>query len=617
MIRLLALLFIASTSSAQIVNQEFPAASCPANFVVIVKCVDDEVTLPEQSTKQPRILFTDIDSGPLGLNDGQGQGAIVTIWGQNLGHSQKLSKVSFTDSAGNTNDCIVYYWKNADGQLPSGPANLYESHQMQEIACSIPSSALGLGSLSANVDGVNSNKLPFTVRTGNIYYVHPDGDNNNDCSWAKPCAYINGGYRYSGKNKGLGNERLKAGDIVYSRGVLEANNDKGANVGLFLRKIEGTESHPVSLIAYPNTRAKVSAANRGVHPYVSSYINVSKFAIEVGYAPTDAPISAGSTSNSNAHIKAQQGRYVGNRMSQIEGTCFTGWSGAIVSNGLGGDGIKVYGNHFDNLGCDNSSRYQHTLYLSNRTPNANIKAWEVSYNYLDNNNVFYGIHAYDETIYNGGDDCDWDVSGTMRINNNVIVNQRGAGINIGTRDNNGDKNKCWTADIEIQGNVLVNVGLGMPQENGVANPDAIRVTGALYPNTVTITNNTVHGYGEFVSLEQSKGYAINVDLDIANPVVTVKNNAFVQTTKHKNLQWLKIPSDANVTNNSFFNTLTKDDNNAPVLSNSIYTDPLISVNNNQIKLNSNSPLVDSALGLTYYYDIYGNSQTNSIGAVQQ
>ena len=121
-------------------------------------------------SKAPYLAFSDLISGPdTGMGDGVGSGTVVTIWGQNLGSAQLDSKIYFTDSSQTRREAAhVYYWKNADGELPSGPANLYESHRMQEIALSIPDSAAGLGLIHVEVNGKASNTLPFTVRTGNV-----------------------------------------------------------------------------------------------------------------------------------------------------------------------------------------------------------------------------------------------------------------------------------------------------------------------------------------------------------------------------------------------------------------------------------------------------------------
>ena len=94
------------------------------------------------------IAFSDLISGPsTGLGDSVGSGVIVTVWGYNLGSTQGTSTALFTDSASTERSCEVYYWKNADGLLPGAPANLYESHGMQEVAFSIPASAIGAGTI--------------------------------------------------------------------------------------------------------------------------------------------------------------------------------------------------------------------------------------------------------------------------------------------------------------------------------------------------------------------------------------------------------------------------------------------------------------------------------------
>jgi hypothetical protein len=571
----------------------------------------------------PVLNFSDLVSGPdSGLGDGQGSGTIVTLWGNFLGSSISSGKVFFTDAASTRKEAAhIYYWKNADGQLPGGPANLYESHQMQEIAFSIPDGAMGSGTISIEVDGRSSNVLPFTVRPGNIYFVHASGSNSNDCSWASPCEFIDGGYVSPGHPGSLGNGNLVAGDIVYSRGVAEPGmSGGGIDAGLFLRGVKGTALSPVSLVAYPNTRPEVSAANWGIQPYFTEYYNVSKFFIEVGYAnPAAGPNAGASSATSNSHITAQKGRYIGNLMKQISGTCFTGWSGSITSSYDGGANAKIFGNHFDRLGCENSSRYQHTLYMSIRNESVSIPAWEIGHNYLDNNDVFFGIHNYDEQ-YTG--DCG-DLTGTLKIHHNVILNQRGAGINVGTNDADGAQNSCWTADVEITNNVLINVGLGVAQEDNVTNADAINVAGDLTPNSVTISNNTIYGYGETASLANDGGNAISVYFALANPTITINNNTFVQTLVHENIGWIANPGSEviSATNNSFYNTVTGDSNIPPPWSNNISSNPLISFYGSgpRFFLMVNSPLIDSGFSNDTIFDIYGVSRIPNffdVGAVE-
>src|SRR3990167_3385231 len=126
---------------------------------------------------QPVLRFTDLISGPdTGLNDGLGSGVIVTIWGQGFGETQ--GQVFFTDSLGVEREAAhVYYWKKADGTLPSGPADLWRSHLMYEVAFSIPAgSASGAGTIrirKPNSGDYSVNTLPFTVRAGRILWVAP------------------------------------------------------------------------------------------------------------------------------------------------------------------------------------------------------------------------------------------------------------------------------------------------------------------------------------------------------------------------------------------------------------------------------------------------------------
>ena len=143
---------------------------------------------PIAAAEKPLLNFTDLSNGPaVGVQDGQGSGAIVTLWGQNLGGNQGSSKIYFVDAKGVTRPVAHhYYWQNANGQLPGGPANLYESQMMQEVAVSLPDSSAGKGELYAVVAGLQSNRLPFTVREGAIYHVRPNGNNAAAGSFQQP-----------------------------------------------------------------------------------------------------------------------------------------------------------------------------------------------------------------------------------------------------------------------------------------------------------------------------------------------------------------------------------------------------------------------------------------------
>lgn len=193
--------------------------------------------------RSPVLHFSDLIAGPkTGNTDGVGSGAIVTVWGNDLGTMQGTSKVYI----GDVEATAIYYWKDADGQLPGGPADLKTFHKMQEVAFAIPSGATdGPNTIKILVGGEYSNALPFTVRHGNIRFVKSGGNNLGAGTWSSPWATVG----YIGT--GAGGE-LVSGDIVYIHGVdttsgLVINN----NVDDF------------AMVAYPGTDVDFSGQGQG------------------------------------------------------------------------------------------------------------------------------------------------------------------------------------------------------------------------------------------------------------------------------------------------------------------------------------------------------------------
>jgi len=566
----------------------------------------------------PILRFSDIISGPSsGLGDGLGSGVIVTIWGQGLGNSQANSVVSFTDSLGAKREAAyVYYWKKADGEAPGGPANLWESSSMQEIAFSIPaSSANGLGDITVTVSGKESASLPFTVRAGNVYWVATGGDNNASGTFAEPKEFINGNIN-PGVTPSLGNGNLIAGDFVYSRGVLEPSFTAGGiSAGMYLRSIEGTQNSPVSIIAYPGAQSKVSSENRGINPYLSFGVVISKYFLEVGHqlSPID-PISAGDPSASNYHIGCTQyGRAVGNYMQERDGYTFNGWSGAIFSGGESGDSFKMLGNHFFDLGDDTTSHFQHTTYMSVRNNLVTTNAWEASFNYLQDCKAKFGIHFYDES-YDGG--CGV-LNGTLAVKNNVIVNQKGTGINIRTNDASEVDGICWNTDIEIIGNILINCGLGpVAEPNNGTSPYSIALGGDISATTVIVDSNIIWRFSREDSRATQTPIGLSLTFEKVNPNITITNNVFYGDY---DAAWLLVSGISTVdvaTHNAFFN-IAETSVNAVVpggFTQSVTANPDALELGSRIAILPESPLLEAGNNKQQNIGIYGTPTTN-IGAI--
>ena len=432
------------------------------------------------------IAFTDIISGPAsGLGDGNGSGAIVTVWGW-FGSSQGSSTIEYCDSFSTCRSGYVYYWKDADGTLPGGPANLFESHGMSEVAFSIPAgSAQGNGTIKITYNSTEYT-TPFRVRSGNIYHVKSTGSDSNPGTFGSPFLSPD----YAAKN-------TPAGSIVYVHDVNEGSSS--TDNGIYKNAPTGDYSlaNQWAMTAYPNNQPSVTG-QRAFHGFNVSALVFSKYKIFASnWTSEDAngqPSGSQIASNTPTFgiFGTAYGRAVGNYITDISGGCASVTQGAIVGNYQFQDfasDFKIFGNHIEDYGCQGSSKLHHTTYLSIRNPSdAQIPPPQFGFNYLKNNHAKNGIHVYDQ-----GDNCG-DYTSTVYIHDNVIINQAGAGISFGVAS-------CPRyEDGSIFNNVIMNAGLpaawdGLdPQTSDGPDPSAISITDTLYYGTARIFNNTILGW---------------------------------------------------------------------------------------------------------------------------
>ncbi|MFC1747514.1 hypothetical protein ACFL2V_01765 [Pseudomonadota bacterium] len=565
-----------------------------------------------QAGMPPTLNFTDLINGPSsGLGDELGSGAIVTIWGYNLGSEQDTSKIYFKQTGSDAIEvAYVYYWKSADGALPGGPADLYSGHGMNEIAVSIPNSPNGAGELYAVVKGTESNRLPFTVRSGNILHVKATGDNST-ATGTPALPYATVSELSSGAIK-----TAAAGDLIYVHDSIEEINGvtSGKLYGIFSSGHEATADNQTAIVAYPNSQPLAQGENFGIAGFLSYGIVVSKYRAQAGNqdAPSDNNILP-HTTQVVAMRTNKDGRYVGNEITDIEGKCASGQQGGINGNALTHDTVsnmKILGNHIHDWGCDQSSHFTHTTYMSNRSNGSmDVAAWEYGYNYLTNNKTKFGLHSYDETF---SGTCG-DVTGTIRVHNNVIVNQKGPGISFGALNASGI---CWTVPLVAYNNILINTGLGPPDQNGVA-AAAIRIKDRGLDSTVTLYNNTIYNWttpahgGRLAAIEIS-GKQDNISVDFKNNVFYTDQDVFFEN------------SDAdyadNVTGrNNFWHFSGSNPVNAitPTWDTNPSTlDPLITVNAaGAVQLDKQSPLIGAGTAVDISLDVTGFTQSASTPTV--
>ena len=558
----------------------------------------------------PRLAFSDLISGPdTGLGDPKGSGVIVTIWGQHLGASQGDSTVEFCDSAGACRDAPIYYWKNADGTLPSGPANLFESHRMQEIAISIPESAAGQGNITVTVGG-QSDSLPFTVRPGEIYHVKNEGsDSSGDGSWRNP-------WRTVAKADSI----ATAGDTLYIHDVTTIDDGDPGRVYYNNRGFKANTSNQFAYVSYPGTRAELYGKD-GVHVYVTTGIVTSKLTV---FASNCADESlAGCRERGTVGIAPSDwGRVIGNRITDRPGMCASGQAGAISGGVNTVEGAKIFGNHIHDYGCPNTGKLHHTTYLTIRD-NKNdkeIESWELGWNYLKDNWAKNGLHFYDENV-GSGTECG-DLTTDMLVHNNVVVNQGGAGIAIASA--------CgWTQDTYVYNNLLINVGLPVDVDctsNCGSTGSAIEVTdggsrGLL--GNVYLNNNTVYKWDtrNQVSTLQScivlRGSGDNAKVFVNDNICyTESDRPFLTTFSFSDS--VDHTDNLSGSNNIWFTSIS-DPRRATIpqwTQEPVLGDPKLSLSGSIIEVAEDSVALGKSLS-NFGHDIYGvrREQLSAIGAV--
>ncbi|WP_154707610.1 hypothetical protein [Marinobacter vinifirmus] len=567
----------------------------------------------------PLIAFSDIISGPsTGLGDGLGEGAIVTLWGYRFGDRQ--GEVFITDSSGSRKPAAhIYYWKKANGKSPSGPSDLYTSHQLYEIAFSIPESQEGSAKIEVISENMKSPPYPFTIRSGKIYHVKVSGDNESgDGSFSNPWAFVNG---WPSNSSAAGNKNLTAGDLVYTHNVREpVYKDSTREVGMYLRALEGTIDSQIAIISYPGLPSEVVSAKWGISPYLSTGIVISKYKVLGGMLddPLDdsETFGAGNTSDSTIQIRtSSNGRIIGNFISDIPGKCSNGWAGSIYSTRLDGSNVKVYGNFIYDIGCNQTSHFHHTTYMSKRTSSNEPEsiAWEFGWNRLENNKSVFGIHFYDQSPFSSIN-CD-PVTGTFNVHNNFIKNQRGSAINIYTSDYD-DIGYCWNADSKIYNNIIINSGLGPVAEiNNGTQPYAISIGGDIKGHYM-IFNNLIFGVSDESSRKYETPAAFRLRNESKDNDVYIENN--IVNTDHP-IKMVKNESVTNpIYNNNIWFTGMEESASTSVyfegVDNSLVFDPLI-IMEDHLYLDPASPALSTAGGSHKHQSNFYGEQVQDPGNI--
>jgi hypothetical protein len=525
------------------------------------------VTVANQaSTATPVLLFTDLISGPsTGNSDnsrsGQiaGQdGAIVTVWGKNLGTTAGTITVGGIQAR-------IYSWGNA-----TAPADLFSKHRMQMVAFQVPHGlANGATTIQANVGGVNTNTLPFTIRAGNIYYVKTTGnDTSGNGSWSNPWRKI---------STAVG--RLAPGDTVYATdGVQQTTQDGDRSTMNLEYGMSGsqlaTRAMPKAVIAYPNANVLIGNTAYG-----------AGWSIYVGGSSPDAANWVFSKFNLTAQnepgIYGPGFRMIGNRLTAPLGDGATGgMAGGDSSN------IFILGNELTQIGHSGTSKLYHPMYIQSLESSSGTRLpeepnREIGWNYLHDNFAYDGINIYRE-----GSSSAFMTHTT--IHDNFIINQTGRGMLIG----------FYTVgpDNYIYNNVIIRAGQG-PASQYTTDPAFgyvcvdFQAGWSAYPGTTIVHfyNNTLYGCGFTDTANGISGGMIGYANN--QPFTLDFRNNIIQSTGFPYVGGMSDPFPANQgSRNIWFGQ-----GNAPSLDSSpINADPrLVSPSTGDVHLQSTSPGINA------------------------
>lgn len=515
---------------------------------------------PTQATGSVRIFYTDLLSGPNSGGEGN-VGAFVTIWGKNFGSSRGSSSVT----------------------VGGGTVATYRLWSDTKIIVALGSAARS-GNLVVATSGGGSNGVPFTVRSGNIYFVATNGDDQNSGSFSSPWRTI---------QKAVNS--ISAGDTVYVRDGVSQTALDNFDAALSI-ETSGTNGSPKALVAYPGATVTIG----------STALEFGTRVPNIDIAVTDWVFSGlilrgRMTALDIGGNGSSRWRVVGNNISCPVGNGATGCFAASLANN-----IKFYGNEVQGIskqGAKPSKQY-HAVYFTTDTNHV-----EVGWNHIHDNDTCRALQFHSSPLAEGTGLNQYDLS----VHDNRIHGDVCDGINFATIDPSKGAIRVWN-------NIIYDVGRGPDPPDDAANYTCVYVPG--YTNagadgrgTVEIFNNTFSNCGSRRAL--SNAGAIGRGEYSPNLIIELKNNIVSAESEEHYISEESTTSYIRGSNNLFFGA-----GNAPAfLTGNILADPMF-VNKAaaDFHLRSGSPAINAGVSNFVYTDFDGVARptgaTHDLGAFE-
>lgn len=470
------------------------------------------IGVPLARAAQPTAIFTDLQSGP-NAGGQNNQGAIVTVYGFGFGATRGTSTLTI----GGAQPAAYLLWSD------------------NKISFQVGNSAI-TGNIVVNVAGVgSSNAMPFTVRSGRIFFVAPGGSDANAGSFTAPWATVK-----HAKNS------AQAGDIIYlTNGVNETGLD-GSSATLAIAK-SGSSGLPIAMIAYPGASATIGSATG--QPYGIRTTATSSYWVLAGINLRGA-FSALTVANSS------NWRVLGSDISCPNGS----GTGACVEFS-GGQNLALYRNHIHDNGSTTSTSIK--LYQAVQFESGANRI-DVGWNEIANTRSCRALQFYSDTtpLFN------------IKVRNNVIHDSRCDGINFATIDPS-------QGAVMAYNNVIYRAGTG-PAPGGIESNYACINVGGSGLAAVQITGNTLYDCGRRANADSgavSASVAVSLTDNIVDAIAGETYTA----------------PDSSLANFSGKNNLFFGAGATPSFSTaSLNADPkFVDVTNSNFQLQSGSPAVDA------------------------
>ncbi len=478
------------------------------------------------ATQHPRLFYSDLTSGP-NIGGENNNGTIVTLVGKRFGATQGTSTVT----------------------VGSGTVAAYKLWSDTKVAIAIGSAAT-TGNIVVHTTNGDSNGVPFTVRSGNIYCVSTGGNDSNTGQFPSSCWLT----LVHAKNT------IAAGDIAYAENGVSATTLDAFSSTLSIQSA-GTSSSPKALVAYPGAAVTIGTPT-------------------IQYAARTPNISGGPFSNwviagmfmegiEALDLSAVDGwRVVNNEMTCPNGSTPLGF-GCLQTDST--TNVQFLGNYVHDAGtnCGSGCKLYHAVYFS-----TNGNHIEAGWNTIIPKG---GCRALQFNSSKGKDQFD------LHVHDNLIHDAICDGINFATvNPTNGP--------VEAFNNVIYHVGTG-PAPSGIeSNYTCFNVNGhsTKAPN-VEIYNNTMYDCGSRLNAD-SGGLSVYVPARLRNNIVRSINSEPYFT-----------PNDGSCSLISGMNNLWFGTGAPPSCSSltaNLNSDPLFVNPTSDFHLQSGSPAIDSGVTLS-------------------